>query len=205
MLSDLHLGTGSTETTIDSIVEAVEQQKADLFVLVGDIFDERTPEYLKEYAYESFGKIKVEEGIFFVEGNHDLLTEETRMLWKEHNINVLEDEIKLINNQYYLVGRKDKSVTRIKLENLLVYIDTNKPIIVLDHQPTDEKKAESLGVDLQLSGHTHYGQLFPGGLFVKHGLRKINDYNLLISNGYGTWGIPIRTSGKSELLVIKIK
>ncbi len=206
MLSDLHLGTGSTEYTVNQIVDEINNQKPDLFVLVGDIFDEGTTDELKEYAYQNFGAVKTKYGTYIVEGNHDYINKEMRSLWDQHHVKVLQDKVKLINNEFYLVGRKDYSRKQRKsLTELLTDINKNLPIIVLDHQPVDSIKAAKLGVDLQLSGHTHNGQLFPGSLFVKHGLIKIKDYHLAISNGYGTWGIPIRTSGRGELLIVTLK
>lgn len=205
MLSDLHLGTGTNEYTIDEIVERVEKEQVDVLVLVGDIFDEMTPESLKEYAYSSFGHVITTYGVYYVEGNHDLLDEEVKSAWEKGGVQVLMDESRLIGDKFYLVGRKDDSRDdRLSLKELLSGVRSNYPIIVLDHQPQDEDQAYQLGVDLQLSGHTHGGQLFPGSFFVKHGAKTKDNYHLVISNGYGTWGIPIRTAGKSELVVVTL-
>ncbi len=205
MISDLHLGTGTTEYTIDEIIETVEKEKVDLLVLVGDIFDEMTPEYLKEYAYSQLGKVDASYGTYYVEGNHDRLTDETRASWEKGGVQVLTDETIFVDSRFYLVGRYDYTRSnRCTLGELLKDVDTNYPIIVLDHQPQDESNAYQLGVDLQLSGHTHGGQLLPGNFFVKSGVKIKDNYHLVISNGYGTWGIPIRTAGKSELVVVTL-
>ena len=205
MISDLHLGTGTTEYTVDEIIETVEKENVDLLVLVGDIFDEMTSDSLKEYAYSQFGKVAVSHGVYYVEGNHDRLTEESRTSWEKGNVQVLADDVTLVDNSFYLVGRKDYSRSnRLPLATLLKDMDSSYPIILLDHQPQDENQAYQLGVDLQLSGHTHGGQLFPGSFFVKHGAQTKDNYHLVISNGYGTWGIPIRTAGKSELVVVTL-
>ena len=205
MLSDLHLGTGTNEYTIDEIIERVEEEQVDVLVLVGDIFDEMTPEYLKEYAYASFGHVVTTYGVYYVEGNHDLLDDVNRSSWEKQGVQVLMDESRLIGDKFYLVGRKDHSRgNRLSLKELLTGLNLDYPLILLDHQPQDENQAYQLGVDLQLSGHTHGGQLLPGNFFVKHGTKTKGSYHLVISNGYGTWGIPIRTAGKSELVIVNL-
>ena len=75
---------------------------------------------------------------------------------------------------------------------------------MIDHQPKDEELAEQLGVDLQLSGHTHQGQIFPLNLFLKYGYKKKNDYQKIVSSGYGVWGVKARTAGRSEMIIINL-
>ena len=88
--------------------------------------------------------------------------------------------------------------------------DKTLPIIVLNHRPEQLVEAENENVDLQLSGHTHKGQLFPGNLVTgylnekDYGYFKKGDFNLIVSSGYGTWGPPIRIGSKSEIVNIKI-
>lgn len=204
MLTDLHLGTGTNQDSIDQIVRQVTQENADLFVLVGDIFDEHTTQELKDYAYRQFGTITSTYGSFYVEGNHDLLTDEMREEFRKYQITVLEDEVRFIDQSFYLIGRLDRKEKRKELATIVQEVDFQYPVILLNHRPDDIKNAKQLGVDLQLSGHTHAGQLFPANFILQHGYYRFDDYHLVVSPGYGNWGIPIRTSGRNELVVITV-
>lgn len=202
LLSDLHLGTGSNCNTIDYIVDQVNKANADIFLIDGDLFDESTKEEYKTCAYENLGTADTTYGTYYVEGNHDLLNDESRKKFNENNIRTLEDEVLMIDDSFYLVGRKDKDHVRLSLDELMTGIDHDYPIILFDHRPEDEEQAKNLGVDLQVAGHTHAGQLFPGNLFVQSGFKKDGDYHLIISSGFGTWGTAIRTSKSDELVEI---
>lgn len=205
LLSDLHLGTGSNCNTINEIVNEVNQSNADIFLIDGDLFDENTKEEYKTCAYQNLGSVNTKYGTYYVEGNHDLLTDDAREKFNDNNIITLEDEVVKINNDFYIIGRKDLKNERKTLAELMVNIDKTRPIILLDHRPVEEDIAENLGVDLQLAGHTHAGQLFPGNLFVQSGTKTIGNYHLIISSGYGTWGNAIRTSKSDEIVKIVIK
>lgn len=204
LLSDLHLGTGSNEHTIDTIVETVSARKADLFLIAGDLYDESTHSSLIDYAIKNLGKAKTKYGTYYVEGNHDLLTGSIRSKMRLHNITPLEDESLFVDNSFYLIGRKDKKHIRKPLQKLMTDIPKKYPIILLDHRPEDEDIALKEGVDLQLAGHTHAGQLFPGNFFLKYGYYKKKNFHLIVSTGYGNWGIPVRTYTKNELVKIKV-
>lgn len=210
MISDLHLGTIHGSKILDEVVGHANQLEIQLFILAGDIFDENTSEELKKKAYQTLSKIKTKYGVYYIEGNHDLLTEETKRGFEQHGIHVLSDEVSLIDQTFYLIGRKDKrrddlNTPRKTLENLLAVTSKEYPIILVDHQPEDQKKAAKLGIDLQLSGHTHAGQIFPLNMFLQYGYYKKNNYQLIISSGYGVWGFSVRTAGRSEMVYIHVK
>lgn len=204
LLSDLHLGTGTNENTVDTIIKMVNKQKADIFLIAGDLYDERTSNTLKNYAFENLGKAKTKYGTYYVEGNHDLLTGTVRSKMRLNDIIPLEDEKILIDQSFYLIGRKDKKHKRATLQELITDIDHKYPIILLDHRPEEENLALREGIDLQLAGHTHAGQIFPGNFFLKYGYFKKEDFHLIVSTGYGNWGIPVRTYTKNELVKIKV-
>lgn len=209
MISDLHLGINHQEELLTQIVEHANSLQADIFVFGGDIFDEYTKEELKKNAIQKFGTIKTKYGIFYIEGNHDLLTEETRNILNQNNIQALEDQSIEINHQINIIGRKDYRNNslknpRKKLEDFMKEINNSLPIILLDHQPMDQKLASSLPIDLQLSGHTHAGQIFPVNFILQHGYKKQNNYHIIVSSGYGVWGYPIRTAGRSEMIKVTL-
>ena len=95
----------------------------------------------------------------------------------------------------------------------LVNIDKNKFILLLDHQPSNLDENSFLGYDLQLSGHTHKGQIWPCGLIselfnfneLEYGYEKIGNYEVIVSSGISGWNYPIRTGSKSEYLIVDIK
>lgn len=205
LLSDLHLGTGTGETTIDKIAQNVSDRKADLFLIAGDLYDERTSEKLINYAIQNLGKVKTKYGTYYVEGNHDLLDENLTKKFEKNGIKTLQDESLFLNKSFYLIGRKDKKHKRKTLQELTYKIDDSYPLILLDHRPEDEDIARKENIDLQLAGHTHAGQLFPGNFFLKHGYYKKEGFHLIVSTGYGNWGIPVRTYTKNELVEIKVK
>lgn len=205
LLSDLHLGTGTNQKTIDKIVQDVTDEKADIFLIAGDLYDERTSQELITYAIEHLGKAKTKYGTYYVEGNHDLLNPELTKQFHKNKIRTLQDEVLLIDNAFYLIGRKDKKHQRKSLSALTKQVHSAYPVILLDHRPEDETIAQKEKIDLQLAGHTHAGQLFPGNLFLKYGYYKKEDFHLIVSTGYGNWGTPVRTYTKNEMVEIKMK
>lgn len=209
MISDLHLGTRRDDDILDEITKHATEINADIFILGGDIFDEYTTKEMKEKAMASFAQIKSKYGIYYVEGNHDLLTPELKNQWESYGIRVLDDKVVSIADKLYLIGRKDLRRDKLgeprkDLKELLLLTKKDTPKILIDHQPVDQKNAEDLGIDLQLSGHTHGGQIFPGNLFLQYGYKNKNNYHIIVSSGYGVWGFPIRTAGRSEMLNIKL-
>ena len=136
---------------------------------------------------------------------------------KKHGVEVLQDEVKLIDNRYYLIGRKDaydfrRGGRRQNMTSLLKDVDKNKYQIVLDHQPNDYASQEKSGVDLVLSGHTHGGQLFPinnvslwWGLNDKiYGHEKRSQTDFIVTSGISDWELKFKTDCKSEFAIIDI-
>lgn len=209
MISDFHLGNLHNDKFLKKTIMQINNLNADIFIFCGDIFDEYTKQNLKEKAIQEFSKIKTKYGIYYIEGNHDLLNQETISLLKENNINILNDDVIQIANNINLIGRKDDRNNRLgnkrkTIEELLENADKSLPVILIDHQPKEEKIAESLNIDLQLSGHTHAGQIFPANFFLEHGYQKRNNFQIIVSSGYGAWGFPVRTIGRSEIIKVNL-
>jgi len=129
----------------------------------------------------------------------------------------LQDSTVNIENRFLLAGRKDYSSARfgnVKRKALVEILpDTIPllPVILLDHQPQKLSEAVENKIALQLSGHTHHGQLWPFGYLtarifqVSRGLQKIGDSYFFVSTGYGTWGPPVRTGNHPEMVVINLR
>lgn len=219
MVSDLHLGIEVREEKIDKMVESINKLNPDLVVFCGDMYDESTYQSLKEYSSEKFKTIKSKYGVYGILGNHEYYSgdiNETISYLKKGNIKILKDEAVKIDNSFYIVGRDDQAVeqssktARKPLDKILNDTDKTLPILLLDHRPDTLNESIKDGVDLQMSGHTHKGQIFPGSIVTgllnekDYGQLKKNNFNLIVSSGYGTWAFPIRVGSICELVNIKV-
>ena len=131
---------------------------------------------------------------------------------EKHGIKILRDSAALIDNSFYIIGREDREKTaftqtpRKSVEDLLEPLDKQKPIVLLDHQPYHLELAERAGVDFQISGHTHHGQLWPFGYItqkifeVSRGYKQKGNSHFYVSTGFGTWGPPVRLGNRPEIL-----
>lgn len=222
MVSDLHFGTTFNARALEDYCAEISAQAPDIVVLCGDIVDERTTAEEMRAAFSALGQIQNEYGIFFVYGNHDKAVytnspnfslDELKNAITGSGITILEDEAVNINDEFVLVGRKDRSSGfREATGELLSEINRDSFILLLDHQPADFDENIAAGVDLQLSGHTHNGQIWPLGLFsrifkineLEYGYCKIGNFQAVTSSGIAGWGYPIRTQGRSEYVIIDI-
>ena len=225
MIADLHFGTTMNEEKLKKYCNEIEGEKPDLVVLCGDIVDQKTSLQQMKNALSILGNIKSSYGTFYVYGNHDkgryaspnFNEGQLKNTLVSNGIHVLEDEIYNINNEITIIGRRDKGFSseykRKAPDELLSNVDTKKFLLLLDHQPVGLTANSKAGVDLQLSGHTHAGQIWPEGLFnemtgvgeLNYGYKKIDKYQIIVSSGIGGWGYPIRTGSHSEYVVVDVK
>lgn len=218
MASDIHLGTIIGSKRFCKIVKKINTLEPDLVLLPGDIVDEDLGPVIKENLGEALKSIKSKYGIYAITGNHEYIggVEAAYLYMSNHNVEVLRDSAVQVNNCLYLVGREDRSINqfagkkRKSLAELLDKVDINKPIILMDHQPFQLNEASENKVDLQLSGHTHHGQLWPFNYITKAiyqlswGYLKLGNTHFYVSSGAGTWGPPVRTGNHPEIVQIKL-
>lgn len=203
LITDLHLGIIKEKDYLPHLVKEVNSLNLDTLVLAGDIFDEYTTNTEKELFYHSLDNIKTKYGIYYTEGNHDLLNDETRKNYSNHHVTILEDQVVLINQNYNLIGRLDyRNKDRKSIISLIKETNPNYPVVLVDHQPKDMNYNYPM---LQLSGHTHKGQVYPGNFFLPYGYYNYNGHQTIISAGYGAWAFPIRTSGHGELIKVTLQ
>ena len=202
LIADFHLGPQAAP--LADTVAAINATQPDVILLAGDLLDSGTT---PQYDLTPFRALKSTYGTYAVLGNHDHGL--TREMLSAVNVTLLQDETVLIADAFYLVGRQDKTTRgALPLTALLDGISGPHPIIVLDHSPSRAGEAVLAHADLQLSGHTHNGQLFPinflvGQLFpTNYGWIQKQHTQLIVSSGVGTWGTPIRTSGRAEIVLI---
>jgi len=211
MVSDIHLGQVYGRKALSRIVNKINEYQPDIVVLVGDIFDGNPEPVIKNDIGAQFKRLQARYGAYFTNGNH----ERGRVTFNylaSCGIKPLMDTVVLIDGSFYLAGRIDRSArTRKTIPQILQNIDSRLPVILLDHQPGNLEEAEHAGIDLQLSGHTHHGQLFllhyiTGKMYEKDwGFLQKGKTKYYISCGVGTWGPPVRTSGYSEVVIIDLE
>jgi hypothetical protein len=219
MVSDIHLGTIINNGYLTKMVNSVNQLKPDLVLLPGDVFDEDIDSINEGETVANFQRLSTPYGVFAVLGNHEYIggfTEEKIKYLREAGVKVLRDSSQEIAGSLNLVGRDDRSgarssgVKRQDLKTLLQGVNQTLPILVMDHQPLQLAEPEAAGVDLQLSGHTHAGQLFPIRLITQRmfeddwGYLRKGNFQLIVSSGYGTWGPPVRIGNYPEIVDITI-
>jgi predicted MPP superfamily phosphohydrolase len=219
MASDLHLSPIDGERLLSRIIDKINSVKPDIILLVGDIVDDKAEILEQRKIGESFKRLNPKYGVYTINGNHEFINEvEASVKYAEHlGMKVLRDEYVIIDSSFYLIGREDVSMNsftgrkRKSLEEIMGSINSIHPKILLDHTPVKLEQAEKNGIDLQFSGHTHHGQIWPGNIItnliyeVSWGHKKKRNTHYYVSSGAGTWGPPVRTGSKSEIVNIKIK
>jgi hypothetical protein len=215
--SDIHLGTIICKKRLKSIVAKINALNADIVLLPGDVVDEDIGPVVKQNLGETLRRITAKYGVYAVTGNHEYIggVEQACAYLTEHGITMLRDAATVVAKSVLLVGREDISYNRGNrrrkpLSELLNGCDRSLPIILMDHQPFRLHEAEEQGVDLQLSGHTHHGQLFPFNVItervfeVSRGYKKKGNTHVYVSCGVGTWGPPVRIGNRPEILDITL-
>lgn len=234
LVADLHMGYAIGVDHITNMVEKINQQDADIVIIAGDIFDNSydgmdDPEGIKA----QLKSIKSKYGVYAVYGNHDidekilmgftfdwggkqLHNEKMTNFMKECNIKLINDESVLINDEFYLVGRRDtdkpgtEDGTRAEISELTKDLDKTKPIFVLSHEPDELQKTADAGADIDFSGHTHDGQLFPVnltiGLFWENpcGMIKKDNMYSIVTSGVGVYGTFMRVGTDAEICSVDI-
>ncbi len=220
-ISDLHYGSAQTEKTVDNALRKVKDLNPDFMILGGDITDERTSAEDMKRIYEMIGSLGLD--VFFVYGNHDLQShghylsgptftpEELEEAITGNGIKILRDEMVQWADDLVILGREDgeDKERRLKVDQLPERPDKAFTICI-DHTPYLEDDILATGADLQLSGHTHAGQLFPLRYVYKLGVRNIygeyrrGDTILYVSPGISGWYFPFRTEANCNYEVITL-
>ena len=214
-VSDIHLGVMIDKQRLQQYVKQINEQKPDLILLVGDVSDRSMIPVVDQHMDEELKQLKATFGVYAINGNHEHYAETptaTADYLIKAGIHDLRDQAALIDSSLYIIGRDDRSnPDRKQIGTLMKEIDKSKAIVLLDHQPYDLQEAEQNDVDLEISGHTHNGQFFPGNLMVKrmyenpYGYLKKGKTHYYVSSGLGLWGPQYRIGTKSEIVVINLK
>ncbi len=218
LATDIHLGVLISNSRLETLVAGINGLDADAVLLSGDIVDEDIAPVIEKNLGELLRSIRSRHGVFAVTGNHEYIggVGPAVNYLEEHGVTFIRDRALLVNGIYYLAGREDRSAPRFgngqrkRLEEVLAGVDRSFPVILMDHQPGRLDAVAGRGVDLQVSGHTHNGQLWPfnhvtAAIYeLSRGYGRRGDTHFYVSPGYGTWGPPVRTSGRPEIVSIRL-
>lgn len=213
-VSDVHLGYGTDKRQLQRYVKMINDRNPDLVLIGGDLIDSDVTPLRKERMNEELGRIRAPLGIYMVPGNHEYIAgiRNSEKFIRTTPIRYLRDSVARLPNGLVIAGRDDAgNRRRATLPGLLKGISKTAPVILLDHQPRNLDEAVNAGVDLQFSGHTHEGQVWPVSLWVKklfelsHGMRRREDTWQYVSSGLALWGPPFRIGTQSELAVFNLQ
>jgi predicted MPP superfamily phosphohydrolase len=210
--ADLHLKGISDRVIVEKFVKKINSLNPDIVLLGGDIIEGDRQDAEMTALEQSLRKINSKYGVYAAFGNHELHGGVGNLnFFNNSAIKVLQDSFIQIDKSFYLIGRNDvRSTKRKTMEELFNGMQNNLPIIMLDHHPSDFGNVSNTKVDIQLSGHTHNGQLFPlnyitSSLYdLSWGHKKINATHFFVTSGLQAWGPAVKTTGTSEIMVIDI-
>ncbi|MCC8170625.1 MAG: metallophosphoesterase [Parabacteroides sp.] len=213
-VSDVHLGYGTDKRQLQRYVKMINDRQPDLVLIGGDLIDSDVTPLRKERMNEELGRIRAPLGVYMVPGNHEYIAgiRESEQFIRTTPVRYLRDSVARLPNGLVIAGRDDASNrNRATLAELLKGTSKTAPVILLDHQPRNLNEAVKAGVDLQFSGHTHEGQVWPVSLWVKklfelsHGMRHRGNTRQYVSSGLSLWGPPFRIGTQSELVVFNLQ
>lgn len=236
-LSDVHLGHFYGTGFLNSLVRQVNDLDAEMVLITGDLFDGMSKS-ISHFA-DGLGRLKAKKGVYFITGNHEIyvgLHQALKVLEKA-NFKFLNNEVIDVDGLQIMgigyPGIQGKHEIR-GLKNMPANSTNRRPLIMLFHTPTNIRpKAgdgvdhhfatywvpdtsftfnKEIGVDLQLSGHSHAGQMFPFGYLTRliykgydYGFHRLSRFAIYTTSGVGTWGPPMRTGNTPEIVAIDLK
>ena len=235
LIADTHMGYAIGRDHIAEMVEKINNCEPDIVIFAGDIFDNSydsldDPQGIKE----QFHRIKSKYGVYATMGNHDIeekilmgftfswgespsLSRQMQDFVEDCGIKVLYDEHVLVDNKFYLVGRRDRDKpgtddgSRASISELTKDLDTTKPVFVIAHEPDELQETADAGADIDFSGHTHDGQLFPLTVIVRSiwenpcGILKKGDMTSVVTSGVGVYGPYMRVGTRAEICSVKVR
>ena len=236
LTADWHLGYSIGNWQMKQMVKKINDLNPDIILVAGDIYDNEYEAIQNpDKIAVTLSHLKSTYGTYACWGNHDVnekilagftfpfgkSTEKDdsrmRTFLEKSKIHLLEDEAVLIDDSFYVVGRKDPSrskkleETRMSPEQLLAHLDLTKPVFVIDHQPKELSRLSKAGADLDLGGHTHDGQMFPGNFTTRlfwdnsYGYLKTSSMHNIVTSGVGVWGPAMRVGTNSEIVCIDVR
>jgi hypothetical protein len=218
-VSDIHLGSIIRKRSMRHLSEMIAKEKPDLVLFLGDLIDGSIGPVLRDDLLSWLTLPELPYGKYAITGNHEFMSDLRKSIpyIEGKGMKVLSDEVLRLDNGVQIVGRTDRTAMqgsgpgRASLDSLLAQTDTTAPVILLDHQPYDLSALAGTAVDLQLSGHTHNGQMWPLTIItnkmfeLSHGYRKFGNTHVIVSSGFGIWGPRMRIGTRPEILSLTLR
>jgi predicted MPP superfamily phosphohydrolase len=220
-LTDLHIGPTIGRESLAALVATTNAVNPDIVAITGDLVDGSVEDLRESVA--PLGDLSAKYGVYFVTGNHEYFSGATAWVAElgRLGIRVLRNERVTIGqgaDAFHLAGVDDRSAARYPadghredLEKALGNRDPQRAVVLLAHQPRTVLDAALYGVDLQISGHTHGGQIWPFGALVRlqqrflAGLGRHKDTLIYVSRGTGYWGPPMRLAAPAEITQLVLR
>jgi len=209
--SDFHLGDQTDSDFMDRFVALVNAQDPDIVLIGGDVLEGDRRDEALDHFESQFRRIKSKYGVFAAPGNHEGYGGNRDEFFSRAGIRLLRDAVDRIDGAFTVAGRNDgRSRDRKTIEALLQGVPDDLPLILIDHRPTDIENISRTRADIQVSGHTHHGQLFPINFITNKqyelswGYKKKGGTHVFVSSGVQVWGPRVRTVGHSEILLIRV-
>jgi predicted MPP superfamily phosphohydrolase len=209
-VADIHIQHDVRLGYIEKFAAKVNEQNPDIVLFGGDILEGDGENEASAEMEQAIRGIKSKYGSFGVLGNHEFYGwKQNTSFFDKAGITLLNDSVTIIDSSFYLAGRYDQHFRdRISITEMLEKMPSEMPIILLDHRPMNLTEIGNTKVDVQFSGHTHNGQLFPFNFIIKKiyelgwGYKKIGNTQFFVTSGLRLWGPPVKTTGKSEIMIV---
>ena len=221
LFADAHLGTTFDGEGFRKKLQEIKKQNPEFLLIAGDFVDDSTKRADFEIACEALAEMNLKYGVWFAFGNHDagyyntrdFSANDIREIMGRNGIHVLEDAYELVDDRFYIVGRRDGYQPRQEIQALLSDLNPEKYVIVLNHEPSDYDNEAKSAADLVLSGHTHGGQMFPWTTLSKlvkaddqvYGHECRNQTDFIVTSGISDWEILFKTGTRSEFVMISVE
>ncbi len=210
--SDIHLGHINRVGYSRMVAKKIESLRPDIVFIGGDLFD--GVDFQAKELLAPLAGVKASLGMFFITGNHEEFGDPMRFVGpiREAGMRVLDNEKVDINGVQIVGVDYARTTSRESHARVLerIGIDRSKPSVLLMHSPSHLDISETAGVSLQISGHTHRGQLLPFSRITKrvyhgfdYGLKRLGEMQVITSSGAGTWGPPMRSGSPTEVVLIE--
>lgn len=212
LAADFHISDVSEPRLVEKIISKINSTRPDIVLLAGDLLEGDRPGFAVDRYAALFRRLRARYGVYASLGNHEY----HRVIDRSHffdlaGIKVLEDRFVIIDRSFCLAGRSDSHQgNKRTLGQVLAGAPRDLPIILMDHRPSSFAETLRYPVDIQLSAHTHHGQLFPVNWITQlkydlsWGYKRIQRTHFFVTCGVQTWGPPVRTVGDSEIMLIQI-
>lgn len=212
-ISDVHLGQVRGSNFSQKVEGIIKKQNPDMVFIGGDLYDAAAN---LDHFVRPFSETRDPDGNFFITGNHEEFFDKTKYVnaVKDAGITILNNQMIDVNGLQIIGVDYRDTAGKINFKNVLdkIKLNPDKPSILLKHTPYDLDIAEAKGINFQISGHTHEGQIFPINLITHavyrgydYGLKKFGNMWVYTSSGVGTWGPPLRIGSVPEVAVITLE